>query len=89
MARIIWSARAADDFENAVLHIDGFSSEAASRFAKRVMSRVDQIAIFPFSGGRIPESLAVEYREVYVKPYRVIYGSSEKFCNTTAKEDSA
>ena len=49
------------------------SPEAARRLAAKIRDRVNDLAAFPSSGRIVPEIGIERYREVIVRPYRVIY----------------
>jgi len=54
------------------------SPEAARRLAAKIRDRVNDLAAFPSSGRVVPEIGIERYREVIVRPYRVIYEIREK-----------
>ena len=49
------------------------SPEAARRLAAKIRDRVNDLAAFPSSGRIVPEIGIERYREIIVRPYRVIY----------------
>ena len=51
-----------------------FSAGAAARILRDIVSRTDQISLFPESGRVVPEVGQREVREVFHGDYRIIYG---------------
>jgi len=49
------------------------SPDAARRLAEKIRKCVNELAHFPSSGRVVPEIGIDRYREVIVRPYRVIY----------------
>jgi toxin ParE1/3/4 len=72
-ARIIWSARAAGQFEAIVEFIALGSAAEARRFAQRVLRRVEMLVTHPELGGWLAEDESRRYRELLHGSYRIIY----------------
>lgn len=49
------------------------SPEFARRMVDRITSRSEQIAAFPLSGRVVPEFNVGQLRELFQRPYRIIY----------------
>lgn len=73
MARIIWTMRAADEYEEAVKYVARQAPVAAHRLAQRIMKRIRALRKFPDSGGFVPEDASGRYRQLIEGNYRIIY----------------
>lgn len=71
--RILWTGPALDDLREIRKWVERGSPEAARRLGSRIRERVDTLAGFPSSGRVVPEIGIERYREVIIRPYRVIY----------------
>ena len=78
MARLIWTLRAADEFEDAVRYVERSAPLAAQRLAQRIMKRIRSLRRFPDSGGFVPEDNSGRYRQLLEGNYRIIYRHEEK-----------
>lgn len=76
--RIVWSAKAASQFEAAVEFIAAGSPVEARRFAARVLRRVESLASHPELGGGIGEDESRCYRELLQGSYRIIYRAANE-----------
>ena len=75
MRPIRWTTEAADQFEEAIKHIQQDSPHPAQKVARAVIDRVEQLA--SFSGlGRPGEVTGT--RELVSPPYVVVYRSTEE-----------
>jgi len=66
--------------DNAVSHLDAiyrYIEQTSPVYAKRMVDRITgksiQIADFPLAGREVPEYQKEQIREVFEKPYRIIY----------------
>ena len=75
MKLIRWTTEAADQFEEAVKHIQQDSPDAAQKIAQIVIERIEQLAAFP-GLGRPGEVRGT--RELVSPPYVVVYRSTEE-----------
>ena len=50
---------------------------AASRLVQQVIVRVEQLALFPLSGGKPRELSGTPYRQLVINPLRVFYRVAE------------
>ncbi len=73
MAEIIWTEPALDDLEGIAGYIALDKPEAASRLVKRLFARVEQLALFPLSGGKPRELSGTPYRQLVINPLRIFY----------------
>lgn len=71
--KIIWSPKAADSFEEICNYISQDSEYYASIFAKKVMSIIKDIPMFPKAGRIVPEYQDENLREKIFQNYRIIY----------------
>lgn len=74
VAGLIWSPRALDDLDDILEYIAKESPKYASMVGKRMFARADLLPDNPKQGRRVPEHEGdIEYREVFVHRWRVIY----------------
>lgn len=73
MAEIIWAPRALEDLERLLNYIATDAPVAATRFAQRVIKRIEQLADHPESGNYVPEDDTLGYRQLLLGNYRIIY----------------
>ncbi|MEN9360173.1 MAG: hypothetical protein RL095_1708 [Verrucomicrobiota bacterium] len=71
--KVYWSQDAQRQLAAIHQYIAQSSTDYANRMVERLMSRSEQIAIFPFSGRRVPEYDLPQIRELFEGPYRLIY----------------
>ena len=71
--KIKWSLEAADQLEETCNYIARDSKVYASIFAKRVISIVESVSLFPKSGRVVPEYNNKTIREKIFGSYRIIY----------------
>ena len=76
MARIIWTEKALDDFENLLEYIARDAPISARRFAQQMISRVELLQDHPMLGGEVPEDETHTYRQV-------LQGSYTSICRVT------
>ncbi|MBI2913127.1 MAG: type II toxin-antitoxin system RelE/ParE family toxin [Chloroflexi bacterium] len=72
MARVVWSAEALADLEAIRQRIARDAPAAAEAMVDRIATTAGRLSEFPMSGRELPEGHA-GYREVIVRPYRVLY----------------
>lgn len=73
MARVIWSPQALEDLTNIRRFIAADAPRTARRFIQKIFDSVERLERHPLSGGRVPELMAEEFREVLLRRYRIIY----------------
>ena len=71
--RVQWSAEARSDLEEIERYVSQFSYGAADRLTDHIVSRARKLAAFPLQGRSVPEFGQLNFREVMVRGYRVIY----------------
>lgn len=71
--KVHWTRTAERHLDAIHSYIAQDSLEYARRMVDRLTKRSQQIAIFPFSGRRVPEYDMNQIREVIEGPYRIIY----------------
>jgi len=70
---IQWSETAAEQLAERLDHIGAFSPEAARRLRHEVDRGLQHLARFPDMGRWVPEFGPGFYREILVRPLRVLY----------------
>jgi len=70
---VLWTSPALADLIEIREWVERDSPEVARRLAAKIRDRVNDLAAFPSSGRIVPEIGIERYREVIVRPYRVIY----------------
>jgi toxin ParE1/3/4 len=71
--RLVWSALAEQQVDEALAHIAAADAAAARRWLEELLERVDALRRFPDSGRMVPELGRDEIRELLVGSYRVVY----------------
>lgn len=73
MARLIWTAKALEDYEALLAYIAANAPLAARRFGEKLLAKVELLESHPNLGSWIAEDDRRTYREVLQGNYRVIY----------------
>jgi toxin ParE1/3/4 len=73
MAEVIWTEPALDDLDAIAGYIAFDKPGAAKRLMQRVFARVEQLAVFPQSGGKPQDLSGTPYRQLVIPPLRVFY----------------
>ena len=73
MVEIRWTPQAADDLEAITNFIAADSAHYAILFAIDVLSAVDRLTDFPYSGRSVPELNDPAIREILFWSYRIVY----------------
>lgn len=73
MAQIIWTETALEDLDAIAAYIALDKPGAAKELVRRVMARVDQLALFPRSGGKPRDLAGTPYRHLVISPLRLFY----------------
>ena len=79
--RIIWTDPGIRDAESIVNYITAESPGNAARVIARIRKRVESLASMPSRGRPVPELVVAgyqRYRELIVKPYRIVYRMEPK-----------
>ena len=75
-SKITWSSSALDDLREIHAFICRDAESYATRMIERILSAVEPLSDFPQLGRIVPERNDASYREVIVRPYRVVYRNS-------------
>ena len=78
MAQIIWTEPALEDLDTIAAYIAVDKPGAAKKLVRRVMARVEQLALFPLSGGKPRDLSGTPYRQLVIPPLRLFYRLSEE-----------
>lgn len=70
--QVIWTASAAEDLREIVLYITQDKPSAARSLAEKMIAKIEAGAEFPKSHRKIPEKDDDSYREIILRPYRII-----------------
>ena len=70
---IRWTEPAAEQFAERLDYIGGFSPDAARALRRKVDTSLRHLAEFPDMGRWVPEFGPGFYREILVKPLRLLY----------------
>ena len=70
---VIWSLRATDELKSVGEYIARDRPKAAARVVAAILTRVAQLARFPFSGAKFQRRPEGQYREVSIGKYRIFY----------------
>lgn len=71
--RITWTETAVAHLQAIHDHIALNSAYYALKMVDKITNRSEQVGAFPHSGQIVPEYSSDEIREVFEKPYRIIY----------------
>lgn len=70
---ILWSGPALEDLRRIRTWVARDSPASARRLASRIREGIENLTDFPMAGRVVPEIGIKTYREIIVRPYRVIY----------------
>ena len=73
MAKVIWTETALDDLDAIADYIALDKPVAAKHLVQQVFARVEQLAIFPQSGGKPRELAGTSYRLLVIRPLKIFY----------------
>ena len=73
MAEVIWTETALDDLDAIADYIALDKPGAAKHLVQQVFARVEQLKIFPMSGGKQRELAGTPYRQLVIRPVRIFY----------------
>lgn len=74
--KVVWTTLAATDLEEIIDYIYGNNPQTAKKLYKKIKESISAIEKFPQQGRIVPELKEigiVKYRELIVKPWRVMY----------------
>ena len=90
-SEVIWSNVAENDLKNIIEYIAADSPSNALRIFKNIKQTTSNLYIFPERGRVAPELRdqgILQYRELIISPWRVIYRISEKIVYVLSVLDS-
>jgi len=71
--RVVWTKAADNNLQTIYDYIAQTSADYARRMIQKITAHSGQIAAFPLSGRIVPEFEFGQLREVFERPYRIIY----------------
>lgn len=71
--RVVWTKAADNNLQAIYDYIAQTSADYARRMIEKITDHSVQIAAFPLSGRIVPEFQFGQLREVFERPYRIIY----------------
>lgn len=71
--RVFWTARARERLRKIHAYIAADAPAAANDMVKRLVRRSQQLEVVPLSGRRVPEYARDDIRELFERPYRIVY----------------
>ena len=71
--KILWTGPALDDLRGIRDYVSQDDPAAAKRLAEKIRNGVLRLADHPLSGRVVPELSGLDYREVIIAPYRIVY----------------
>ena len=89
--QVIWSNIAENDFKNIIEYIADDSPSNALKIFKNIKQKVSSLKTFPERGRIVPELQnqgILQYREVIISPWRILYRISGKSVFILAVLDS-
>lgn len=72
MATVTWHDSAIDDVHEIAEQISEDSPRAAAEYVGKFDAASESLKLFPHSGRMVPEHARPEFRELIVRPYRLI-----------------
>ncbi|MGB1110977.1 MAG: type II toxin-antitoxin system RelE/ParE family toxin [Gammaproteobacteria bacterium] len=73
MMRVIWSEESLQQLEDIRHYISKENPKAATALIRRLIERGERLSIAAARGRRVPEYPESELRELFERPYRLIY----------------
>ena len=70
---VVWTDSAKESLRAIFNYIAQSSPEFARRMVDRITDRSEQMSTFPLSGRVVPEFNVGQLRELFERPYRIIY----------------
>lgn len=84
MGQVYWAESALDDLRDLLEFVRKDSVAYADRLAAHISRAARTLASFPRLGSIVPEIQQDEIRELWVRPYRIIYVIRGDDCHVTA-----
>ncbi len=88
---VVWSNVAEDDLKNIIEYIAADSPSNALKIFRRIKQKASSLYTFPGRGRIVPELRdqgIIQYRELIIPPWRVLYRISEKIVCVLSVLDS-
>jgi len=88
---VLWAHTAAKDFENIIDYIANDSPSNAQQLLKKIRDEASSLSTFPERGRVVPELRTqgiLQYRDLIIPPWRIIYRISGKCVYILAVFDS-
>ena len=88
---VVWSNIAEKDLRNIIEYIAGDSPPNALKIFKKIKQKASSLYTFPDRGRIVPELRdhgILQYRELIIPPWRILYRISEKYVYVLAVLDS-
>jgi plasmid stabilization system protein ParE len=76
---IRWTERAENDLFEAFDFIARNNPAAATRWSKKILQKVEDLAASPMRGRTVPEAAGSDLREVFHGRYRIVYAVRHPF----------
>ncbi len=73
--RVFWTDKATSHLLSIYEYVQQDSPIYAEKLLDKLISRSEQLSLFPYSGRKVPEYDAENIREVFEGKYRIIYRS--------------
>jgi toxin ParE1/3/4 len=73
MGRVVWTDPAIADLENIIDYIARDSPRYAIQVGERIYEAAGKLELGPRAGWKVPEFDVDHFREVLMRPYRIIY----------------
>ena len=87
MARVAWAATALNDVREITRYLSEFSRSAAEEFQAKVKRAATLLETTPKMGRIVPDFGIECFREVILRPYRLMYIVNEEDCEIVALVD--
>jgi len=84
MAKVVWTEPALDDFRDLLQHAAETSISRAETIGEALLTAANRIAAQPFGGWKVAEFNRDSIRELYVRPFRLIYQIEGDACRIVA-----
>jgi len=88
---VVWSNIAENDLKNIVEYIADDSPPSALKILKRIKQKASSLYTYPERGRIVPELRdqgILQYREIVISPWRILYRISEKSVLVSSVLDS-
>jgi len=80
VAKVVWSRPSLTDVQALLAYATQQQREYGDAFVSRLLDAADSLGGQPFSGWKVSEYDRDDIRELFVRPYRLIYLADESTC---------